>query len=508
MKPDFRKSMIWLHTYSGLLLGWLLFTIFLTGTLSYFNPEITQWMQPELEQVASSENTINRSLALLHDKGKNASSWRIYLPNERNQTWAVQWSKGRTREKLTLGPQDGAIINPRETAGGNFFRVFHYTLQLRGYGGRYIAGIAAMCMLVAVFSGIFTHRRFFRDFFTLRSGKLSKTLTDFHALAGLVTIPFCIMICASGIMIYVIMYMPWSADVYGGGERQLSRALNPALAPVSALATEVTPLTDFSEVQRQVESQWPGKKQIDVISFEQPYHQNGRIIVQRVNEHTLSYRTERLVFSSYSGQPLPGYSQASTSSAVRGVFFGLHEGHFAGTSLRWLLFLLGIISSALIATGLIIWVNKRLNKVKVRHIGHAFVERGNIAAISGLVLAIVAFFWGNRLLPLDIVNRSAMEVNVFLCMWLICIVHSVIRPLKKAWSEQLLLSALGCLFLPLLDLYQDAERLGNAIVDGNLTYLGFCFFIFLLGVLLLITALWLTNKPVASVSKPTRRLSS
>jgi hypothetical protein len=33
--------------WSGLLFGWLLFTVFLTGTLTIFDNEITYWMQPE-----------------------------------------------------------------------------------------------------------------------------------------------------------------------------------------------------------------------------------------------------------------------------------------------------------------------------------------------------------------------------------------------------------------------------------------------------------------------------
>ena len=98
MKPDFRKSMIWLHTYSGLLIGWLLFTIFLSGTLSYFNPEITQWMKPELVHVSSTKNIINRSLTNLHKEGVNADRWRINVPNERTQQWYIQWNKGKTRQ--------------------------------------------------------------------------------------------------------------------------------------------------------------------------------------------------------------------------------------------------------------------------------------------------------------------------------------------------------------------------------------------------------------------------
>ncbi|MGO2479774.1 MAG: PepSY domain-containing protein, partial [Pseudoalteromonas sp.] len=39
--------MNWLHTWSSVLVGCLLFAVFLTGTLAYFQHEITQWMQPE-----------------------------------------------------------------------------------------------------------------------------------------------------------------------------------------------------------------------------------------------------------------------------------------------------------------------------------------------------------------------------------------------------------------------------------------------------------------------------
>ncbi|HAB08009.1 MAG TPA: hypothetical protein DCE38_06005, partial [Alcanivorax sp.] len=36
--------MAWLHTWSGLLLGWLLLAMFVTGTSAYFREEISLWM--------------------------------------------------------------------------------------------------------------------------------------------------------------------------------------------------------------------------------------------------------------------------------------------------------------------------------------------------------------------------------------------------------------------------------------------------------------------------------
>ena len=48
MKNGFRQSMAWLHTWTGLLVGWLLLLIFMAGTASYYREEISRWMRPEL----------------------------------------------------------------------------------------------------------------------------------------------------------------------------------------------------------------------------------------------------------------------------------------------------------------------------------------------------------------------------------------------------------------------------------------------------------------------------
>ena len=47
MREGFRQSMAWLHTWTGLIVAWVLFFVFVTGTAGYFNYEITRWMEPE-----------------------------------------------------------------------------------------------------------------------------------------------------------------------------------------------------------------------------------------------------------------------------------------------------------------------------------------------------------------------------------------------------------------------------------------------------------------------------
>lgn len=124
MKQDFKKSMAWLHTYSGLLIGWLLFVIWVTGTLSYFNYEISLWMKPELQYSKNRKGLINKSLTQLYNKGQNADRWRIYLPNNRNNHWHIAWREGRVSQTLTLNPENTEPLPLRDTEGGNFFAPF------------------------------------------------------------------------------------------------------------------------------------------------------------------------------------------------------------------------------------------------------------------------------------------------------------------------------------------------------------------------------------------------
>ena len=54
MKEGFRQSMSWLHTWLGLVIGWVLYFVYLTGTLGYVDKEIDYWMTPDRPYFAES----------------------------------------------------------------------------------------------------------------------------------------------------------------------------------------------------------------------------------------------------------------------------------------------------------------------------------------------------------------------------------------------------------------------------------------------------------------------
>ena len=92
-KPEgLRQAMSWLHTWSGLVLGWLLYAIFFTGTLSYFQNEITLWMKPELHRsvrTGDAATTAEAAVAGMHKLAPEATTFMLSLPDSRQSTVAA-----------------------------------------------------------------------------------------------------------------------------------------------------------------------------------------------------------------------------------------------------------------------------------------------------------------------------------------------------------------------------------------------------------------------------------
>jgi len=176
MSVSLRQSMAWIHGWLGLLAGWLLFAMFLTGTASYFRPEITRWMQPESRVPAvSTERAAATAIAYLQQTGADDLQWYVFLPDARRPTTEIfpvpkpDAAKAASRpDEIELDPATGQPVTARETRGGEQFYRFHFQLQLPHPWGRWLAGLCAMFMLGAILSGVITHKRIFADFFTLR----------------------------------------------------------------------------------------------------------------------------------------------------------------------------------------------------------------------------------------------------------------------------------------------------------------------------------------------------
>jgi hypothetical protein len=171
---------------------------------------------------------------------------------------------------------------------------------------------------------------------------------------------------------------------------------------------------------------------------------------------------------------------------------GLHFAQFGGYSMRWLYFICGLVSSAMIASGLVLYTVKRRRQPAAQGVWLRQVEWLNLACVGGLMLACVALLWANRLLPADLAEREGWELRVFFGAWLAALLHARLRAPLRGWLEQLAASAVLLLGVPLLDLLTALAVPDRIRLGVDLTGFG-------LGALLALAAWKVSKRPAATV---------
>jgi uncharacterized iron-regulated membrane protein len=522
MKEGFRQSMAWLHTWSGLLVGWVLFMVFMAGTASYFKDEITVWMKPELHARAHATvppaQSAETSLAYLQRHAGDATRWFIALPTEREPSASLFWQKPPPpkgapplprRERFgraSIDPASGeAAAAVRETRGGEFFYRLHFDLHyMPALWARWIVGFCAMFMLVAIFSGIVTHKRIFKDFFTFRPKKGQRSWLDAHNVTAVLALPYHAMITYTGLVTLMFMYMPWGpqvayrdsggtqaffAEAFAGGARDSFTAsgTKAAMAPVAPMLAQASAHWDGAAVGR--------------ITVHVPNDANAVVTLRRAEGPRLSYDQPTMQFNGVTGALIGAFGDTPQPAAeTRGVLYGLHIGRFGDPLVRALLFLSGLAGCLMVATGLLLWAVKERQKFAKTlkqggrvSFGLRLVDGLNVGAIAGLPVAMASFFWANRLLPLDVAERGEAEITWFFIAWGATAVLGLLRPTLRMWQAQLALGALLFALLPVLNAFTGPAPLSVSLRSGPSAVAGFDLVALALG-LGLAAAVWIVER--------------
>ncbi|CAM2815841.1 PepSY-associated TM helix domain-containing protein [Acinetobacter celticus] len=529
MRPDAkaegpRQSMSWLHTWASLILGWLLYAIFLTGTLSFFQNEITVWMKPELHQSVPQASQIQQTkvaLDYLQQHHPHAGSWSIQLPNSRQNTTQLtireQGEDPRARrggKRITLDSATGQVLEARDTRGGSFLYRFHFELYgLPRLWARWLVGVATLLMLVAIISGVITHKKIFKDFFTFRSGKGQRSWLDAHNATAVLALPFHIMITFSGLLLLMFMLMPWGIEqiyenrgqflqeqnrtmVQGGKVENKNQATNQRQGANENSAehgnlqtrgngesrrqrekpqAHPAPLAGLTTIIENAQLQWKSNP-IGSINIIAPNTNQAQIELRALHGESVAHRNvyQTLNFDGVTGQKIidenDRLNNPSIPMGIYNVVTTLHEARGVDLALRWLLFLSGIVGTLMVATGLILWCVKRApqqQKQGYKSFGYRLVEVTNIAAIIGLPIACATYFHANRFIPSHLENRLDWEIRSFFIVWLLTLIYAMFRTHRQAWLELLALATVAFALLPIINFTTGGQALWNSIANDQ-----------------------------------------
>lgn len=537
MKDTFFRTMTWLHTWVGLLVCWILLLIFFAGSLSYFRHEISLWTAPQLHSNVFYSDTLkaqeSQGLAMLEtaqgyltDKGAAAKDWQITMPTQRHPYLSYAWQEAPTeahpRGRFTehaLDKDFAIVTDTHDSRGGNFFYRLHFDLQyLPVIAARWLVGLCTMFMFLALLSGIVIHKRIFKDLFSFRPNKGSRSWLDAHNVSAVLALPYHLMITYTGLITLMMMYMPWGALSAYQGDTQAFREQLHVRTMDQTLSGEFAKPIDLKLIAKAI-TQYVGPQSIKNISISGPYDANGRVKVYLDPQQTITDKRIPWVFNSSNGELISrpeamtdAEPQNSASFVTHDVFMALHTGRFSEGLLRGFFFLCGMLGCAMIATGTLLWAVKiRQKQAKSLMLGQRpstglqLVEVLNFSFIAGLPLGTAVFFYANRLLPEAMLDRANWEAHSFFITLALLGLIGIVKSRAHAsaeiglslWRHILALTALAYALLPVLNGFTSSQSVIDNLAHQQWGLAGFDLMCLLAAILLGLASLQVRRKQLS-----------
>jgi uncharacterized iron-regulated membrane protein len=492
MFNNFRLSMTWVHTWFGLVLGFVLMICFFFGALSVFDREIDRWAIPdtrfEPQPMPSFDHLLKPVFEKLraHPDDMAATAARVVgdLPHPDTMPMASLYAYTTHRDPVLsigaefsipnkpLNPADDhlhvhgwATIDPRTgeaipddalKIGSRWFYPMHYSLNWHWKNiGYYIVGLAAFVMLAALVTGVIMHRKIFRELFTFRPKKRTqRSALDLHNMTGVVALPFHFFFAFTGLVIFAsFFYFPVSHTLLKPlhDQHEVLEAERTGL-PHEA-AGIAAPMASVDAMVAEAKRRWAARDMAGEVGYLFADHlgdKNGYVSIYRAGSDRVALVGEGIHFKASTGEVLREDPPRTVVSEVNEFLTGLHLQHFEHWLLRWLYVIGGLLGCICIATGFIFFVEKRKQQhAKTQSQGSRIVDALAVTTVTGMLIASFAMLVANRLLPADLAGKGDWEINAFWFAWLLAFLHAAWRsaPVARAarnpaWREQCWIAAL------------------------------------------------------------------
>lgn len=480
------KALLSLHSWSGIVLGMLLYAVIFTGTVAVVSDEVGEWSNSNLNQQMLATQDVDNVLATLAAQTDRAYLEEISAYEDHRQNLVFFF---HTHKQNPSGVMDeygvqykvngqGEIVQQREGFGSDiyaqddsyalsrFLVSIHTELHLPAPWGLILTGILGLAMLVAAVSGFMMHRHLFTDLFTIRKQRDGKPLKrDSHTVAGTWSIPFAILLAFTGsfFSFATAFGLPAMAVVAFGGDQEammhtlVGEQAHKSEAPQDSASINGM-LADAIGNQSAVPtfiaiSHW-GTESASLTAFFMPTE--GEVgFAQRVYDATNGEFVEY--------KPLVG-TVPSAGSAIMSLIYPIHFGTFAGLMSKIIWISLGVASCYVTITGLQLYAFRNEKQAT----GWQWFSRMCVWGFTGLPLcslsSALGFFVSGALQS----NQSLWTpVSFLLAAAMVSLITLIIRSVRQLQLILLVANGALCLALPVIRYLTSGFGWIQAIEQGN-----------------------------------------
>lgn len=490
---NFRQIQAILHSWFGIIVLWVIFFIFFTGSIAYFRTEINVWAQPEaishIQTVPSAQHSAQTAFNYLNQHAPNAKRWRVTVANERMPVNLLQWQDKEGKHQELQNPNTGELLEPvRKTLGGDFFFKLHYTLYpLPSTFGSLVVGVVALILLISLITGVITHKKIIKEFFTFRAFKGQRSLLDLHHITGVITFPFYLVMAFTGLLILFYLVLPWGlSEQYG--KAGIPKFYNEMQFTEVAKPREPS-LTEAMQPFNQFMAQMPKRTEsgaiLDKFEVQKPNTADGMITFDYNYKNIITLNTPQYIFATNTAERLNQPRNLSAIAQLGSSSYGIHLGYFASIWMRFILACLGIIGCVMLVAGALLWQKKRIKEQK--KFGYRLVQHLNFFTFLGLPFASAFYLMVGRIIPASFEPRELYEVSAFYIAWLLSLLISFSCSIRKGIIIMLYITAAVLLLIPVISVVLVPEAsLLNSLKSVHWSLAGIDLALILLGLFYLV----------------------
>jgi len=455
LSPSLVKSSLASHSWIGLLVGFLMYLICVTGSLVVFSNYLKRWEQPAVPeyQTLAPQAATKAYGELLARMPDISGDILVMLPRE-DQPRGMLVSAGG----VYFLNEDGSRAGNISTPWTNSMVGLHDALHIPSDWGEILVSVIGVMLCGLIVSGFLAHPRIFRDAFNFRlGGSRHLEQADIHNRLSVWGAPFHLVIGLTGAWFGIAMLMyTLFGNVFFDGDREAAIESIHGAAPkleqqvqVADVGHALTAMKDIAPDARPIYMNVEGANSPQQYILLGAEHPDSLIYAEQ-------YRFDQQ--GNFLGKV--GYSDGEPGKQVLFSLYRLHFGHFGGLPVMILYVIFGIALAVVSVTGINIWLVKRKKRDFINNLWAGLVWGTPLAVgISGLAALLLhsgaaAYFW----LPLIVSAAFGLVLDN--------------ETRSKCWLQRMTAVALLLMAVVHLVLFRE-HGLSGAALAINLTLLAF-----------------------------------
>lgn len=361
-KKIFNKDTLFkIHGWVGMKLSILLFVVCFSGTLAVLSHEMDWLFNPDMRATPSKDyaswNRIVSNIETAFPGGKITYWQRAREPYLTDLIYVVQ--EGDLKYTFA-NPYTGEVQGSADVTFQRFFRDLHYYLFIPNQIGHFIVLFFGFVLLISLLTGMFYYQDWYKKLFVLKIGKGSRVFySSLHKLVGAWSIPFMLLISATG-----IWYFIERADLAHVSDHMDEE--RPSITEAALAQYDTTARIDYDRCVAIAQQTIPGLK---VKGIQVPANPRQAVYLSGTSEVPLvRYRANRVYINPYTYEVMKVQraEEINTITWLNDIADPLHFGYWGGLLTKLIWFVLGLGLSSLILTGPWLYLKKRMKQARLQ----------------------------------------------------------------------------------------------------------------------------------------------